>query len=99
MLNLKSRVERKKKCIKQVKRGLLRCNVLQSAHLDFCATDLIPDTFISFCFMMFTDVLMKDLHVCWSMSVKYSTVVGYLSKCCFSWNYIIVPRFNMPCNC
>ena len=28
MLNLKTRFERKKKCIKKVKRGLFRCNVL-----------------------------------------------------------------------
>ena len=37
------------------------CNVLQSARLDFCATYFFPGTFIDFYFMMFTEILMKDL--------------------------------------
>ena len=44
-----------------MKLGLFRCNVLRSSHLDFCATGLFPGTFIDFCFMMFTEVLMKNL--------------------------------------
>ena len=39
---------------------MFKCNVLQSAHLDFCAT-VFPGTFIDFCFMMFTVVLTKYL--------------------------------------
>ena len=54
MLNL-----REKESIKGVKHGLFKCNFLRSARLDSCATDLFPGTFIYFCFMMFTEDLMK----------------------------------------
>ena len=36
------------------------CNVLRTAPLDFCATDLFLGTLIDFCFM-FAELLMKDL--------------------------------------
>ena len=42
-----------------MERGLLRFNVLRSAHLGFCATDLFRGTVIDFCFM-FTESLIKD---------------------------------------
>ena len=35
------------------------CNVLRTAPLDFCATDLFLGTLIDFCFM-FAELLMKD---------------------------------------
>ena len=43
-----------------MKRGLLRFNVLRSARLDFCGTDLFRGSAIDFCFM-FTEGLMKDV--------------------------------------
>ena len=44
-----------------MKRGLFRCNILQSARLDFCTYDLFPGISIDFHSMMFTKFLMKDL--------------------------------------
>ena len=37
------------------------CNVIRSACALFCATDLFPGNLIDLYFMMFTEVLMKDL--------------------------------------
>ena len=65
-----------------MKRGLFRCNVLRSARLDFCATDVFSDTLIDFFFMMFTLVLIIDLVHMLVISGNYSAV-GPLSKCSF----------------
>ena len=54
-------MRKKKKGITLVKRGLLRCNVLWSARLDFCAIYLFSRIFIDFHFMMFTKISMEDL--------------------------------------
>ena len=56
-------------------------HVLPSAGSEFFSTDTFLGTYLDFRFMMFTQVLMKDLYISRSLSVKY-LIVGCLSKCC-----------------
>ena len=44
-----------------MKCDLFWCNFPGSAGSDFCAADILPGTFIDFCFMIFSKVLMKEL--------------------------------------
>ena len=61
MLNLKTRFERKTRA-QNVKRGFyFGSNILPSARLNFCVTDLFPFTFIDFRFNDVYRSLMKDL--------------------------------------
>ena len=64
-----------------MKRGLLRFNVLRSAHLNFCATDLCRGSVVDFCFM-FTKVLMKDVELK-LIHVRKIFNCRYLSICFF----------------
>ena len=61
MLNLKTRFERKARA-QNVKRGFyFDSNVLPSARLNFCVTDLFQFTFIDFRFSDVYGSLMKNL--------------------------------------
>ena len=69
---------------------LFSCNVLQSVRWDFSATDLFPGTFTDFCFMVFTEVLMKDLARMLLIHVRK------LFNCRVSFQNDV---FNVSCSC